>query len=152
MRSMCRTSRCRSLRRRSGGRCVVSDNPNRVFQYAVIASLALHALLFVAFPDLLDSARRAASIPPQIIARLMAPEPAPPAPAAPAEEVQPPARKKEVKQEVKRPPPVAVVPVPAPTMAAPVVEPAPAPPAPVARPPVAAVEAQPATAPPAAAQ
>lgn len=59
---------------------------NRPFHYALVASLGLHALLLFAFPDLIDTARRAVSLPPQIIARLMEPEPAPaPAPAVPPE-------------------------------------------------------------------
>lgn len=51
---------------------------NRAFHYALGASLALHALALFATPKFVETARRAASIPPQIIARLM--EPAPPAP------------------------------------------------------------------------
>ena len=66
----------------------MSASPNRVFHYAVLASLALHAVLFVTFPDLLDTARRAVSIPPMLIARLMAPE-TPPVAAVPVEEVRP---------------------------------------------------------------
>ena len=50
----CRTSRCRSPPRRSGARCAVIDNRNRAFHYAVLASLALHALLLFAFPDLIE--------------------------------------------------------------------------------------------------
>ena len=115
----------------------MSDSPNRVFHYAVLASLALHAVVFVAFPDLLDTARRAVSIPPLLIARLMAPD-APPAVAVPVEEVRPeaPPLKKAAK-----PTPVISVEKPAPRVEAP------APPAPVAAPPVAAIEAQPASPP-----
>jgi len=123
----------------------VSDSPNRVFHYAVLASLALHAVLFVAFPDLIDTARRAVSIPPLLIARLMAPE-APPAPA--------PVVPEEKSAAAPPAPPTEKLPKPAPAISvekpAPRVE-APAPPAPVAAPPVAAVEAQPAS-PPAAAE
>jgi periplasmic protein TonB len=72
---------------------------NRPFHYAIIASVGLHALLLLAFPDLLDPSRRGVQFPPPIIARLMEPEPAPvpvvpaekPAAAAPRE---PPAAKK----------------------------------------------------------
>jgi TonB family protein len=55
---------------------------NRPFHYAIIASIGLHALLLLAFPDLLDPSRRGMQFPPPIIARLMEPEPAP-EPAAP---------------------------------------------------------------------
>jgi periplasmic protein TonB len=120
----------------------VSDN--RSFYYAMAASVALHALVLLAFPDLVATARRAASIPPQIIARLMAPqpEPAPPAP------VPAPAAKAEKKKAPRatKPAPVISTPQPAP---GPTVPPAPPPvaaeaPAPQAAPPVAAVESQPA--------
>jgi protein TonB len=124
---------------------MVTDNRN--FHYAVVASLALHALLLFAFPDLIDTARRAASIPPQIIARLMAPEPAP-APAVQAEE--PETKKPVTKKSSPRVPAVQ-----APVAPAPRVEPAPAvaaePPAPraaPASPPVAALEPKPAPAAP----
>ena len=103
---------------------MVSDNRN--FHYAIVASLALHALLLFSFPDLIDTARRAASIPPQIIARLMAPEPTP-APAASAEE--PETKKPATKRLPSRIPVVR-----APISPAPIVEPAPAP---VAEPPLA---------------
>ncbi|HEX2333633.1 MAG TPA: energy transducer TonB [Burkholderiales bacterium] len=125
---------------------------NRGFYYAVAASLALHALVLFAFPELIDTARRAASIPPQIIARLMEPEPAPPV-AVPAPPVQPrppaPAEKKKV-PEAKKPAPVISTPQPAPTPAAPS---APPPvvaeaPAPQPAPPLAAVEPQRAPQPP----
>jgi protein TonB len=128
----------------------VSDN--RGFYYAVAASLALHALVLFAFPELIATARRAASIPPQIIARLMEPEPAPPV-AVPAPPVQPrppaPAEKKKV-PEAKKPAPVISTPQPAPTPAAPS---APPPvvaeaPAPQPAPPLAAVEPQRAPQPP----
>jgi periplasmic protein TonB len=128
----------------------VSDN--RSFYYAMAASLALHALVLFAFPELIDTARRAASIPPQIIARLMEPEPAPPV-AVPAPPVQPrppaPAEKKKV-PEAKKPAPVISTPQPAPTPAAPS---APPPvvaeaPAPQPAPPLAAVEPQRAPQPP----
>jgi len=126
----------------------VSDN--RAFHYAIGASLALHALVLFSFPNLVDTARRAATLPP-LIARLMeppAPEPVPvPAP--------PPPEKKLLE---KKPAPRAAKPVPrveTPVVreeAPPVVEaPAPVParvPAPVAAPPpVAALEPQPAPSP-----
>lgn len=125
---------------------------NRRFHYAILASLVLHALVLFAFPDMVDSARRAASIPPQIIARLMEPAPTPaPEPEKPVvEKPQPP----QVKQQPKRKPrprrePVITAPAPA---APPVTEPS----RPVEQPgpPVAAIEPQPAApapAPPAAA-
>jgi periplasmic protein TonB len=108
---------------------------NRVLHYAILASLALHAVLLLGFPDLISGARHAASLPPKIIARLMAPEPVPvPAPppqppqAAPA--VPPPQQKKK--------PPAPVLAKPAPERPVQVErsrapEP-PAPPAPVAEP------------------
>jgi protein TonB len=118
---------------------------SRAFHYALAASLALHALLLVAFPDLADTARRAASIPPQIIARLMEPEPAPPVP-VPAPPVQaptppvPPEKKKAPAAE--KPAPVISTPHPAPTPSVPAVaDPVPAPPPP----PLAAMEPKPAT-------
>jgi periplasmic protein TonB len=126
----------------------VSDN--RAFGYAIAASLGLHALLLFALPDLVDTARRAASIPPQIIARLMEPEPPPaPAPVPPVARAapQPPVEKKTAKP---RPAPKMSVERPAPR-AEPPAPPAPAPvaPLPVPAPPVAAVEPQPAPVPPA---
>ena len=118
---------------------------SRAFHYALAASLALHALLLIAFPDLADTARRAASIPPQIIARLMEPEPAPPVP-VPAPPVQaptppvPPEKKKAPAAE--KPAPVISTPHPAPTPSVPAVaDPVPAPPPP----PLAAMEPKPAT-------
>ena len=124
---------------------ISSNGHNRVFQYAILASLALHALLLLGFPDLIDRARRAVSFPPPLIARLMEPEPAAPAP--------PPAVEKKV--EPPKPAPRLAKPVPkaaepAPVAPAPVVEqPAPPvesaqPPQPVPAPPVAAVAPQPA--------
>lgn len=121
---------------------------NRAFHYAIGASLALHALVLFSFPNLVDTARRAATLPP-LIARLMeppAPEPVPvPAP--------PPPEKKLVE---KRPAPRAAKPVPrveTPVVreeTPPVVEalaPVPAPAPVAAPPPVAAVEPQPAPSP-----
>jgi TonB family protein len=124
----------------------VSDN--RAFHYALGASLAAHALLLFAFPDLVDTARRAASIPPQIIARLTEPEPAP---AAVIPEEQPRRELQPVKKEpAKKPARVeaAPAPKPAPMLSAPqrVPEPTPpaAPPDAPPAPPLAAVEPQPA--------
>jgi protein TonB len=120
----------------------------RVFHYAIAVSLALHAILLLALPDLIDTARRAASIPPQIIARLMEPEPAP-APVVPVEE--PRREATPVKKAAKPPAEAPAAPKPAPSAKMAIEKPAPrteapAPSAPVAAPPVAAVEAQPAPA------
>jgi TonB family protein len=107
---------------------------NRAFHYALAASVALHALLLASFPDLVDTARRAASIPPQLIARLMEP---PPPPAPPVEAVQPekPVAKKEPAKPQPKPEPRLTLPKPAPA-------PAPAPP-PVAEAPPKAIPAPP---------
>ena len=118
---------------------ISSNGHNRVFQYAILASLALHALLLLGFPDLIDRARRAVSFPAPLIARLMEPEPAAPAPPpAPVEKVEPP-----------KPAPRLAKPVPKAT------QPAPVAPAPMAEQPVPPVEsaqpAQPVPAPPVAA-
>ena len=125
---------------------------NRPFHYAMAASVALHAAVLFGFPDLADTARRAASIPPQLIARLMEPEPVAGKPAPPAPSQTPPEKKKPAARLAK-PVPQAEAPV-----AVPQASPVPAPPAPEkpaavpAPPPVAAVEPQPAapTQPPAA--
>jgi periplasmic protein TonB len=121
---------------------------SRALHYSIAASLALHALLLLALPDLVDTARRAASIPPQIIARLMEPEPAPPVP-VPAPPVQPappaPPEKKKA-PAAKKPAPVISTPQPTPTPSAPpMADPVPAPSAP----PLAAIDPKPAAAPPA---
>ena len=114
-----------------------ADRRNRVFHYALVASLALHALLFLSVPDFLDRAQRAAASVPPIIARLMAPEPVPAPPAPPAAEPPPPEKPK------KKPAPPAV-------MAKPVPAPLPAPaPVPAPPPPVAAAPAAPTSPPPA---
>jgi protein TonB len=119
---------------------VSADRRNRVFHYALVVSLALHALLFLSVPDFLDRAQRAAASVPPIIARLMAPEPVPSPPAPPAAE--PPAPEKPKKKPA--PSPVIAKPVPAP-QPAPVAEPAQAAPAPQpVPPPVAAAPAAPA--------
>jgi protein TonB len=123
---------------------------SRALHYSIAASLALHALLLLALPDLVDTARRAASIPPQIIARLMEPEPAPPVP-VPAPPVQPappaPPEKKKA-PAAKKPAPVVSTPQPAPTPSAPpMADPVPAPSAP----PLAAIDPKPAAPAPASA-
>jgi periplasmic protein TonB len=116
---------------------VSADRRNRVFHYALVASLALHALLFFSVPDFLDRAQRAAASVPPIIARLMAPEPVPAPPAPPAAEPPVPEKPK------KKPAPPAVMAKPAPA-------PLPAPAAvPALPPPVAAAPAAPASPPPA---
>ena len=118
-------------------RCV-SDN--RAFHYALGASIALHALALFTMPELADTARRAASIPPQIIARLMEPAPPAPEPVPPVDEprIKPAAPKSKAAQpKVERP-----IAVEKPVPAAPPIATEPAPAAPVAAPPppVAAVQ------------
>ena len=113
---------------------------NRAFHYALGASIALHALALFTMPELADTARRAASIPPQIIARLMEPAPPAPAPVPPVDEprIKPAApRPKAAQPKVERP-----IAVEKPVPAAPPIatEPAPAAPVAAAPPPVAAVE------------
>jgi len=121
------------------------------FHYALLASIALHALLLFAFPDWIDTARRVVELPAPLIARLLQPEPAP---APPAPEEQRPAPVPEKK--VVRPKPAPAVaerksatptasgpaPDPSPPQAEPVPAPPPvaavAPPAPAATPPAAA--------------
>ena len=123
---------------------------NRAFHYAIGASLALHALVLFSFPNLVDTARRAATLPP-LIARLMEP-PAPESAPVPA---PPPPEKKLLE---KKPAPRAPKPVPRletpvvreetpPVVEAPAPVPAPAPAPVAAPPPVAAVEPQPAPSP-----
>src|SRR6185503_353769 len=96
---------------------------NRVFHYAILASLLLHALLLLGFPDLIERARRAVSLPAPLIARLMEPEAAAPAPPPPppVEKVEPP------KPAPRLAKPVPKAPQPAPVLPTPVVE-QPAPP------------------------
>ncbi|MGH8690177.1 MAG: energy transducer TonB [Burkholderiales bacterium] len=96
----------------------------------MLASLVLHALLLFGFPDLVDTARRAVSVPPAIIARLMEPEPA----LAP-----PPADPRPIKTKPAPELPVAAAPDIRAEKPAPRIE-APAPPAPAASPPVAVIE------------
>jgi protein TonB len=119
---------------------------NRGLHYAIAASVALHALMLFTVPDLVDTARRAASIPPQIIARLMEPEPLAPVPAPPMLGPTPPAppERRKAPPAAKKPAPVISTPqpVPAPRLPAPpVIADAPVPqPAP---PPIAAFQSQP---------
>ena len=103
---------------------MVIDNRNRGFHYAVIVSLVLHALLLFAFPELVDTARRAASIPPQIIARLMEPEPVPAlaVPVEPVRRAAPPSKKDPKPAPVEAPPIAAAEPQPAPSSSPPTVE------------------------------
>lgn len=81
-------------------------DPNRVLYGAIVASLVLHALLLFGLPeDLISSAQHAASLPPKIIARLLAPEPVP-VPAPPRQPpAQPPARAAPPEPPKKKPPP-----------------------------------------------
>jgi TonB family protein len=105
------------------------------FHYALLASIALHALLLFVFPDWIDTARQVAGLPKPLIARLLEPEPPAPVPAPPVPVEQKPAAVKQQPRPapaaVPAPPPVA----PAPAAPAP---PAPAPATPVPAPPVAA--------------
>ncbi|MGH8726504.1 MAG: energy transducer TonB, partial [Burkholderiales bacterium] len=114
---------------------MISTGHNRVFHYAVLASLVLHALLLFGFPDLIDTARRAVSFPPPIIARLLQPEPAPakPQPAKETAKPAPPAAKPAPELPVAAAPDIRA------EKPAPRIE-APAPPAPAASPPVAVIE------------
>jgi len=143
---------------------VSRGEPNRVLYGAMLASLVLHALLLFGLPeDLVSTARHAASLPPKIIARLMAPEPVPvpappplplPEPPAKAAPPEPPKKKPPLPVIAKRAPerPVQAEPPREPAPPAPVAEPAPpAPPAPPASP-AAPVASLPAPAPAASAQ
>jgi protein TonB len=134
---------------------MIDSGQNRAFHYAILASLALHALLLFAFPDLLDPARRAVRVPPPIIARLIEPEPAaPPAtavetpPAAPVKKSDPPkaAAAKPVRERALKPEPPSK-----PEPAAPTAEagasPIPAAEPELAPPPIASVQPGPAAAP-----
>ena len=77
-------------------------DPNRTFHYAVLVSLALHAVLLLSFPDLVSRARRVVeNLAPPIVARLIAPEPAS---APPAQERTPPPEEKK-RPAAKKPPP-----------------------------------------------
>jgi protein TonB len=85
---------------------MIDSSQNRVFHYAVLASLVLHGLVLFLFPDLLDPARRAVRFPPPIVARLLEPEPAPAPvpPTQPVNEEQTP-RKKPAAPPVSKPVP-----------------------------------------------
>jgi periplasmic protein TonB len=108
---------------------------NRVLHGAILASLVLHALLLFGLPEeLISTAQHAASLPPKIIARLMAPEPVP-VPPPPVKTAPPEVPKKKPPPPVlaKRAPerPVQVEPPREPAPPAPVAEAVPpAPPAP----------------------
>jgi protein TonB len=118
--------------------------PSRpAFHYALLASIALHALLLFAFPDWIDTARRVVELPAPLMARLLEPEPPKPvsAPVPPVEAKPRPVAKAPVKREPPRlaqpvpapPPPLAAAPpVSPPAQAAP--EPAPPPPLAAANP------------------
>ena len=113
---------------------------NRVLYRAILASLLLHALLLFGLPeDLIRGAQHAASLPPKIIARLMAPEPQPvplPAP-VPAPPPQPPVKAAPPEPPKKKPPPPVVAkrsPEPPLQVEPPRASAPPAPPAPVAEP------------------
>jgi TonB family protein len=116
------------------------------FHYALLASIALHALLLFAFPDWMETARRVVESPPPIIARLLAPEPAPappalPAPPAPPVQAQP---KSAPKPALERKAPASAAPTPPASLPAPV----PAPPPVASVPPSAATAPAPAPAAP----
>lgn len=125
----------------------MADNDrNRVFHYAVLASLALHALVIFTFKK--SDQSFAVSLPPALIARLMEPEPAP----APAAAETPPQKKAEAAKPVPRitkPVPQLAPPAPPEVKAeapAPQVEAPSAAPAPVAAPaPITAAGPQPAS-------
>ena len=139
------------------------SDQNRAFNYAVVASLVLHGLLLFALPGLKDSSKRQAPLGP-IIARLVEPQSAAPAPQVepPKPRVEPPkpqARETPVPPPAPRKPQPSLKPVPKaesrittpPAPAAPTAEPAPAaPPAPAgpsAPPTVAKVDPIPGSAP-----
>ena len=109
------------------------------FHYALLASIALHALLLFVFPDWIDTAQRVVELPTPLIARLLEPEAPAPVPAPPVASKPKPFAKPALKQEPKP----TVEPVPAPPVAA--TSPAPAPAAPAQPVPAPSV----ATAPPA---
>lgn len=97
------------------------------FHYALVASIALHLALLFGFPDWMETARRVVESPPPIIARLLAPEPAPPPPALPVQAKPRPATPKAAPVVPQR----ESLPAPAPS-AERAAEPVPAPPPPVA--------------------
>jgi protein TonB len=102
----------------AGGRG--QEGQGRVFGYAVLGSILLHALLLSLLPGLRDSTNRAAVPPGPIVAHLALPRVAPPQPAPPPV-VEPPAA-----PPVEPPPPPVAKPVPLPKPA-PVAKSAPGP-------------------------
>jgi protein TonB len=125
---------------------------NRVFGYALLASIVLHVLLLVIrWPQLGDALKHPVEVLAPIVARLMAPPPAPsppaPPPPAPAPPVEKPAAAAPAPKPKPQPRPEAK-PVPAPRQEPQgIAEPAPGPaptPIPAPAPPVAAVKPQPA--------
>jgi periplasmic protein TonB len=136
---------------------VIDSRQDRAFHYAILASLALHALVLLFFPDLLDPAKRTVRFPPTIVARLLEPEPEPIAiapPSLPAPPV-PPVREEQAPRRKPVPPRVAKpAPAPRPLPAQPAPEiPVEAPPpvetpaAPVPAPAIGSVPPQPAEVP-----
>jgi len=116
---------------------------NRVFGYALLASIVLHVLLLVIrWPQVGDALKHPVEVLAPVVARLMEPPPAPPPPAP-----TPPAEKPVAAAPTPRPKPQPrpeTQPVPAPRQEPQgIAEPAPAP-APAPAPPVAAVKPQPA--------
>ena len=95
----------------------MSAGDDRVFHYAILASIALHALILFGF-SMRDAARRSPAVPAPIVARLVEPPAAAPAPpAARPEPVVPPRTEKPPPKP--KPPlpvekPVAKAPLPAP--------------------------------------
>ena len=120
---------------------------NRVFGYALLASIVLHVLLLVIrWPQVGDALKHPVEVLAPVVARLMEPPPAPPPPAP-----TPPAEKPVAAAPTPRPKPQPrpeTQPVPAPRQEPQgIAEPAPAPapaPVPAPAPPVAAVKPQPA--------
>jgi protein TonB len=126
---------------------------NRVFGYALLASVVLHVfLLAFQWPQLGDALKHPVEVLAPIVARLMEPPPAPPAPAPPAS--APPVEEPVAAAPTPKPKPQRrpeAKPVPAPRQEPErIAEPAPAAaPAPAPVPPVAAAKPQPAPAVPA---
>jgi protein TonB len=123
-----------------GGGTFTREREQRVFAYAMLASIVLHgALLFVNF-QFRDPAKKSNPAPGPIVARLVAPQPvAAPAPAPDPEPPRP--RAEELPQPARKPPPVPIAKA---APSAPVVPATPAPTAPASEAP------RPESAPPAA--
>jgi protein TonB len=126
-----------------GGGTFTREGEQRVFGYAVLASIALHAALLFANFHLRDAAKKVKPAPGPIVARLVAPRPvAAPAPVEPAP-----------KPRVEEPPPPVAKPQPAPVPIAkavpkaPVVPAKPAPAAPSGEAPKSVSESAPPVAP-----